>query len=302
MIRSIIITAVLSMVCGIVHAQQIPMYSQYMFNGSAINPAYAGSQDAFYTSIIWREQWVGIEGAPSTQTLALHSPLNNQKIALGGIIYQDKIGVTTNRAIIPQVTYRIPSDNGIMSFGLQAGVVNYDADYSEISTTDPAFRNVVINTWKPTFGFGIYYYTDNYYVGASIPQMNEIYIDNENDSSQAVLTTHAFITGGYVFDVNADIKLKPHVLIKYANGAPLGFDLNVSALFREVLWTGVSYRYQESLSGLLKLQITNGLQFGYSYDFLTKRDWRVYSSGTHELMLSYKFTFEKKTTVTPKYF
>ncbi|MCX2742385.1 type IX secretion system membrane protein PorP/SprF [Mangrovivirga sp. M17] len=300
--RVLIIFIFLNIAGWNIQAQQMPMYSQYMFNGAAINPAYAGSQDAFYASILWREQWVGVEGAPSTQTLSIHSPLKNQKIAIGGLLYQDQIGVTTNRAIIPQLTYRIPSDNGIMSFGLQAGVINYDADYSEISSTDPAFKNVTINSWKPTFGFGIYYYTDKFYLGASIPQMNEIYIDDTNDSSEAVLTTHAFVTGGYVFDINADIKLKPHLLVKYAKGSPLGFDMNVTAIFRDVLWTGVSYRYQESFTGLLKLQVTEGLQFGYSYDFMTNKDWRIYSSGTHELMLSYRFTFDKNTTVTPKYF
>ncbi len=285
-------------------AQQHVMFTQYMFNGLALNPAYAGIHDGLSASILWREQWAGFEGAPSTQTLAIHGPVKSSPASLGGMLIRDKIGVTEQIGAYFSGVYRIYfNNNSKLSFGLQGSIVNFRADYIDTTTgLDPTLLNENVNEFKPNFGAGLLYHSDNYYIGFSIPQILEQNFDNTNELSNAKLKRHYFMTAGIMFELNPDFKLKPNLLLKYVEGAPVQLDLNLNLLIKEIIWVGVSYRSFDSFSVLTQIQITPRLQLGYAYDISTSSELRSVNSGSHEIMLNYVFQLKKTQAISPRYF
>jgi type IX secretion system PorP/SprF family membrane protein len=284
-------------------AQQQVMFTQYMFNGLAINPAYAGSHETVSASVLMREQWVGIEGAPSTQTFSIHSPIFSKKMAAGVVFLHDKIGVTQQNGMYASLAYRVYfKENSSIAFGLQGGFTGYNALFSKVSITDPTFSSGDVSELKPNAGAGIYYNTPKFYAGISVPQLIESEFDKNNPDSDSKMIRHYFIHAGYVMDVLPHLKLKPNILIKSVSGAPIQFDLNLNALIHEFLWLGASWRSFESVDVLCQLQLTEKLQMGYSYDMATTSEIRRVNSGSHELMLNYRFTFKRNKVITPRYF
>lgn len=284
-------------------AQQQVMFTQYMFNYLALNPAYAGSHESLNASALLREQWTGLDGAPSTQTFSIHSPVRNQKMGLGFLFLHDKIGVTNQNGAYLSYAYRIPFLNGgKLAMGIQGGFVNYHAKFSLVSSTDPTFATGDVREWQPNFGAGLYYSTDRFYAGLSLPQLIETTFDKHNTDSDSKLVRHYFLSSGYVFDLNEDLKLKPNVLVKYVSGAPLEIDLNTNLLIKETVWIGFSWRSFDSIDAILQLQITERIQLGYSYDFATQSDLRRINSGSHEFMLNYRIPRRGERIVTPRYF
>lgn len=301
--RHILLFLILTAGAGKALAQQQIMFTQYMFNGLAINPAYAGSHESLSITALGREQWTGIEGAPSTQTLTIHSPFHQDKIGVGLLFMHDRIGVTEQSGVYGSYAYRILIDEDRrFSMGLQAGFSHFNSRFSEISSNDVAFGNQDVNTLDPNFGFGLYYNTNRFYVGASVPQLAENIFDKKNKISQINTVRHYFLMTGYVFDLNESLKFKPNLLLKAVEGAPLEIDLNANLLIKEVLWVGASWRSFDSVDALLQLQITKNLQFGYAYDFATSSMMSAINSGSHELMINYRFTSSKNKIVTPRYF
>lgn len=299
----LIIICMLMTVGYMTHGQQQVMFTQYMFNGLALNPAYAGSHETISITALAREQWTGIDGAPSTQTLSVHSPVFNNRIGLGLLVLHDKIGVTEQTGVYAAYSYKIPFVNGAnLALGLQAGVNMYDARFSEVSDINPVFAAGDVKEAHPNFGFGAYYFTDKFYAGISVPQLAQNTFDKNNEDSDSKIVRHYFANAGYVFDLNESLKLKPNVLVKAVEGAPVQFDLNANLLINEVIWVGVSWRSFDSIDALFQLQITERLQFGYAYDFATTTDLRRVNGGSHELMINYRFTFNKSKIVTPRYF
>jgi type IX secretion system PorP/SprF family membrane protein len=285
------------------YGQQQVMFTQYMFNGLAINPAYAGSHETVSLTALAREQWTGIDGAPSTQTFSVHSPVFNKRIGLGLLLLHDEIGVTEQSGVYGSYSYKIPFVNGgKLALGLQAGFTFYNAKFSEVSDTNPAFANGDVKESQPNFGFGAYYFTDRFYAGISVPQLVQNSFDKNNNDSDSQLLRHYFITSGYVFDISRNLKLKPNVLVKAVEGAPVEIDLNVNLLINELIWVGVSYRSFDSFDAIFQLQVTDRLQIGYSYDFATTTDLRRVNNGSHEIMLNYRFTLNKSRIITPRYF
>ena len=285
------------------YGQQQVMFTQYMFNGMAINPGYAGTHESMSISALVREQWTGLEGAPSTQTLSAHAPIKNQKFGLGLLFLHDKIGVTDQNGIYGSYAYKLPFSNGSkLSLGIQTGLTHYMARYSQVSDTDPNFAGGDISETHFNFGFGAYYYSKRFYLGFSIPQMVEQRFDKNNLDSDSRMVRHYFLTYGYVLDLNKSLKLKPNMLLKIVEGAPAELDLNANLLINEVLWVGLSWRSFDSFDGLVQLQITDQLQLGYAYDFATTTELRRVNSGSHEIMLNYRFTFSRSRVVTPRYF
>lgn len=283
-------------------AQQQVMFTQYMFNGLAINPAYAGSHEAISMTAVARKQWVGIDGAPSTQTFSIHSPIKNQRMSLGFLLLHDHIGVTDQTGAYASYAYRIPLAGGQLAFGLQGGLSSYHAEYSKVSVTDPAFSSGDIRLLSPTIGFGMYFNTKRFYAGISVPQLNQTLLDKSNPDSDGRIVRHYFATAGYVFDIGPSFKLKPNVLVKIVEGAPVEFDVNANLLIRNVVWVGVSWRSFDSVDALLQIEITPQLQLGYSYDFATSPVLSRLNNGSHELMLNYKFSFVRNKIVSPRYF
>jgi len=287
---------------GYAQAQQQVMFSQYMFNGLAINPAYAGSQESISLTALMREQWAGLEGAPSTQTFSAHMPFEKKNIGVGLLVLHDQIGITDQTGVYGSYAYKIKTGTeGVLSLGLQAGFTHYSAKYSEISTTDITFASGDIAEFHPNFGFGVYYSTPRFYAGFSIPQLVHTRMDKSNDNSESTIVRHYFIHSGYVFDLSRDFKIKPNILIKSVEGAPVEMDLNANVFYRDVVGLGASWRSMDAIAMILQVQITNKLLFGYSYDF-GMTDIRRVSSGSHELSLNYRFSIANYKIITPRYF
>lgn len=282
-------------------AQQEAMYTQYMFNGLAINPAYAGSHETLSMTALVREQWTGLEGAPQTQTFSIHSPFMTKRVSLGLFVLHDKIGLTEQTASFVSYAYRLPGKvkGSFFSFGLQAGFMNFNAKYSKGNINDPAFANDV-RELLPNIGVGVYYHTKKFYVGGSIPQLIESSMGNT--SANSTIVRHYYVTAGYVAKMSSTIKFKPNILIKAVSGAPVELDLNANFLFHEIVWAGLSWRSFDSMDAILQINVTKQLQVGYAYDFTTSTEMRRVNTGSHEVMLNYRVPFGKTKITYPRYF
>lgn len=286
---------------GVANAQQQAMFSQYMYNGLAINPAYAGSQESVSMSALMRQQWVGMEGAPSTQTFSAHMPVEKKRIGIGLMVMHDRIAVTDQTGVYGSYAYKIPMQKGRLALGIQAGFTFYSSTFSEISLTDQTFASADISEFHPNFGFGAYYSTDKFYIGFSIPQLVQAKLDRKNPDINGLILRHYFVHSGYVFDLNQDVKLKPNVLIKMVEGASVEIDLNVNLYYRNLIGLGVSWRTMDAFVVLFHMQLTDKLQLGYAYDITTTSVKKV-SYGSHELFLNYRFSLSKSRFITPRYF
>ncbi|UXX78948.1 type IX secretion system membrane protein PorP/SprF [Reichenbachiella carrageenanivorans] len=292
-------------------AQQQGMFTQYMFNGLAINPAYAGSHETLSLTALTRYQWVGIDGAPNTQSFSAHAPIKKEQIALGLQLFNDDIGVSKTFNMFAAAAYRINFDKTTLSLGLQLGFSSYKSNVSTLNpiwdNNDIALSEDVREPFKPNMGTGAYYYGDRFYLGLSLPTLfnatiNSFEIEDTGLTYESGTSRrHVFLTGGYVFDLGHHFKLKPSGLIKYVAGAPIQMDINLNLLIDEVIWVGTSYRSGESLDFLLELQLTSSLRFGYAYDYILN-DINMISSGSHELMLNYRIEFKKDRVTSPRYF
>jgi type IX secretion system PorP/SprF family membrane protein len=291
------------------YSQQDPMYSQYVFNGLLINPAYAGTHDALNATLLYRNQWVNISGAPKTGLFAVDAPVKSQKIGVGLNVEYDKIGVTSHTGISGAYAYQIPLLHGKLSFGLQVGVGFSKSDftsvqYSQDSQVDEAFEKNIFET-LPNFGIGLYYYNDRFYAGYSVPQIAGKVIQNliyENSEGVHLdLANHHFLTAGYKFNLSPDMAFKPSVLLKYVTGAPLETDLNGIVTFYDILALGISYRSGASMDFLAQVKISNQFCVGYAYEYATN-DLNTFSNGSHEIMLQYLFNFTRNKLVTPRFF
>ncbi|SMD33283.1 type IX secretion system membrane protein, PorP/SprF family [Reichenbachiella faecimaris] len=305
-IKIFLIVVGLMALTGRASAQQQAMFTQYMFNQLALNPAYAGIHDGISTSLLAREQWVGFDGAPKTQTFSIHSPIKYRSIALGAVFIRDQIGLTDQFGAYFSYAYRIRvSDFSKLSFGLQASFNQYKVDYTENIYNDPNLVNQNINDLSPNAGAGLMWHSDRFYLGFSIPQLfsNALYAGGEDAADpDAKLVRHYFVSGGYVFDLNPNLKLKPNVLFKWVQGAPFEIDINANFLIKDLVWLGVSYRSLDSFDALFQIQVTPQFQLGYSYDFLTTTDLSRVNSGSHEIMINYVFNLKSNKIVTPRYF
>ena len=286
-----------------VRAQQEATYAQYMFNGMAINPAYAGQHRALSVSVLSRFQNVGLPGAPTTQSLTVHSPLVNQRFAVGALFVHDKIGVISQTQFSGVYAYRLPvSLRATLSFGIQAGLSRYVAQYSalDIYQSDPAFSQDV-NETRPNIGTGVFLDHTDWYVGLSAPHMLNNVFTRDSD----LMTIHqpfpVILTGGVVFPISRLINFKPNTLIKMVDGRIVEVDINANFLFDEVVWVGVSYHTSQALNFLVDLQVTDQLRMGYSYT-AALGEIKSAEIGSHEVFLGYIFKFNSKGIVSPRYF
>ncbi len=290
-----------------VEAQQLPQFSQYMYNTIAVNPAYAGSRGAMSIVGINRNQWVGFDGGPQTQTLSIHSPLRNEKIGLGLSLINDEVGAENVTYLYSDFSYTINANDDVkIAFGLKAGATSYKLANDFLS--DPTvivdtYFNEKLDRWNFNMGAGILIHTDKWYAGLSAPRI--INHDLNNDSEyKALERIHYYAIAGYVFDLSDSFKFKPAILGKYTSGAPISTDVTANFLYNEKFWLGVSYRIndkQRALGFLLDFQVTKQLRMGYSYEIPTG-EIRPYTSGSHEIFLMYEFKFSKDKLKSPRYF
>lgn len=292
----------------IVYAQQEPMYTQYMFNTQAINPAYAGTWHAIGFMALARHQWTGWDGAPKTYTFGMQAPLKNEKIALGLNVMSDEIGFEKRFSLFGDYSYEMPlSEKSTLNLGLKAGFTNYSHNFNEYSlypdgVSDPRFQGGIEAKWMPNFGVGAFLYSPRYYVGLSVPKMIENdFDDNEGNYSVEAELRHFYLIGGVVFDVGENVKFKPTGLLKATVGSPLQFDLSANFLLREKIWLGAMYRSGSSTGFIAQWIFNHKLRVGYAIDF-SLNSTRPHHHGTHEIMVSYEIRNLVERVVSPRYF
>ena len=282
-----------------VFGQQDAQYTQYMYNMNVLNPAYAGSKGITSIGLLGRTQWVGIEGAPKTVTLSLHSPVG-KAVGLGLSIINDEIGPVKENNIYADFSYTIiTSEEGRLAFGLKGGVTFLDVKY--LITNDPDPLNIPIHKVSPNFGAGMYYYTEKFYVGFSAPNFLETrHLEKDGGVvSSATEKMHYFLTSGYVFDIAANLKLKPSTMIKATSGSPLSIDLSANLLVDEKIEVGLSYRLDDSFSGMIGFNVNQDFRIGYAYDH-TVSSYGEFNSGSHEILLL--FDFNRRKLKSPRFF
>ena len=305
MMRIFLTGIVVLLLANVASAQQTATYSQYMFNTLAINPAYAGSHEALSITALGRFQNVGLSGAPTTQTFSVHSPLINNRVGVGLLVIHDELSVIGQTGVHFSYAYRLPikKNKSTLSFGLQGGMSMYNAQYTKLElsvNSDPAFSQDIRDS-RPNFGAGVYYNTQTSYVGLSMPSMLNNVFDRGQNFTTVYQSVPIILTGGHVFTLNRVLKLKPNFLFKMVDGQPVEFDINANMLFDEVLWFGLSYKSSKQVEIITQFKINDQLQFGYSYT-ISAGPIRTVELGSHEVMLNYRFWFNKKGVVSPRYF
>jgi type IX secretion system PorP/SprF family membrane protein len=289
---------------GVAVAQNNSVYTQYLFNGLVINPAYAGSHHALSASSILRKQWLSVDGSPFASTFSVHSPVNKHKSSFGGLLYQSKTSIYNELTLQGIYSYRVDlTEEKKLSLGLGIGITNYSIRYSSLThqdPNDPAIPGDNQNLFQPTVSAGAYYYTNTFFAGLSAQNLSGFFYDL---GSQEDLRSyrHLFATTGKVFTVSPKLKLKPGLLLHYYNHSPLLVDLNFHALLDEVVWLGVSYRHQVSVNYSIRFNLNRQLSFGYSYD-QSIGNQSITKNGAHEIVLSYLFKYYKKNIVNPRFF
>jgi type IX secretion system PorP/SprF family membrane protein len=290
-----------------VKAQQDPMLTQYMFNGLYLNPAYAGSHKYWTSTLTYRNQWVGIEGAPETAIAAVDGPIPGKNMGLGLILMHDRIGVTRQNTVIANYAYQIKTgEESRLALGINAGISQFSAKLTDLTVwdEDKVFQNDLTSKILPRFGLGAYFYAKKYYVGVSIPTLFAYQkgVDFNFDLSRSsFMRRHYMLTAGYVFDTSKEIKIKPSVLLKYVENAPMELDINLSTVYKDMFWVGASYRTGDAVALILEYQTNSYFRVGYSYD-ITLSKLRNYSSGSHEIMIGIDFGKDLVKVKTPRYF
>lgn len=285
------------------YAQQDAQFTQYMYNTININPAYAGSRGALSMFALHRTQWVGLDGAPVTNTVSINTPLNASNLGLGVSLVNDKIGPTTENTISADLSYSIQtSETWKLSFGIKATANLFDLDASKLNpvdATDPSLQNY--SKFSPNIGAGAYWHSDKAYVGLSVP--NFIQTNRYNDNEVAIFKERIsyYLIAGYVFDFSNTVKFKPALLTKMIEGAPLQVDASANFMFYDKFMLGVSYRWSASVSAMAGFQVTDGLYIGYGYDKETT-NLDNYNSGSHEIFLRYELFNNIKKITTPRFF
>jgi type IX secretion system PorP/SprF family membrane protein len=291
--------------------QQEIMLSQYMFNQLFLNPAYSGTHDYWESSILYRNQWVGWDGAPTSQLIAIDGPILPKLLGIGGTIIHDKIGVSENFSANINLSYQLKLDykgNHRLSFGLKTGIYTQKAVLKDLiywDSNDPIYTgNEIVSQNTLLFGAGIYYYTNKYYIGLSIPLL---YAKDLKDNPTAdngrssYLRKYFYLNGGIVIPLSDNIDFKPSFLLKYQKAAPLQADLNLHFLFNDILWLGVSYRTMDAVAIMLEVNVMRWMRIGYAYD-ITLSKLSNYSSGSHEIMIGIDFGKTIVKTSSPRYF
>lgn len=287
------------------YAQQDPIYSQYMQNPLVINPAYAGTYNMAAVNVMSRWQWLGMTGAPRTNVVSGHTAFYENRLGAGVIVSNDRFGISNNTEVQGNIAYKLrlsDNDDHALSFGMQAGMVNYNFNYNDLNTKtddDPNFIAGRRTSSEPNFGAGVFYRNEKMFAGISAPKiLNSEFADGNTSIGQ--YRRHYFLTGGYLFDF-ISVQFKPSVLVKYVEGAPVSIDLNGSVLLKDKLWLGASLRNVNSIVLMAQLQLNDNFRLGYSLDTPFNSVVKT-SYGTHELMLNIDLKLLKSHDIGLRYF
>lgn len=306
--KYVVVTLLLSAWMHTANGQYDPLYTQYMFNPLALNPAYAGTSGVLHAMVLSRHQWVGFEDAPSTQTFTIHTPVSSRNIGTGLSIVHDRIGPVTNTNAFFDYSFQLKLNTRVkLSMGLKGGFSYFQRDLTkymdEVGAEDPAYNEPVDSKLLPNFGFGVYCYGSRFYAGASVPRLLENKIGEQGISSVAVPKENRLylLMAGYVYPIHPDFLLKPSFILRATNSAPLSVDLNLSVLIKEKLWAGGMFRPGSGFGAIVQYQVSPQIRAGYAYEMSTN-EMMSYQGGTHEIMISYEFNFRKDKIQNPRYF
>ncbi len=310
-IRFKLLCAFMFVVISNIYSQQDAQYTQYIYNAVAINPGYAGTRGVLSVIGLHRSQWVGVDGAPRTQTLSVHSPIGLRKVALGGNVIQDEIGPVSETYLNADFAYTLQtSETGNLSLGLKAGARIFNVDFNKLTRAninDPAFTNIDSQV-SPTFGLGAYYYDDRFYLGLSAPNILETdHLEAEDiddiptSSSVARERINFYISSGYTFDLTHNIKFKPAGLVKLVSGAPLQVDVSANFLFNEKFTLGAAYRWSAAVSAIAGFQISDSTFIGLAYDRETT-ELAELNDGSFEILLRFELFRKFDKLYTPRFF
>jgi len=288
------------------YCQQDPVYTQYLNNLLAIQPAYAGSSGFVNVTGISRAQWIGFAGAPNTNTLTIQGPLRRYNVGLGISIVNDKWGPIRQNGLYVDYAFRVQlTPDQYLSFGLKGGFNLYQAWLTDLilnDPTDPVYANDINLKMLPNVGVGIMWHSDRFFLGVSSPKILKNQIQSQSNESVYREVLHFYGMGGYVFFLNDVFKLKPTVLYRWAERTPSYVDLSGTLIIYDRVWVGATYRMENSYAFIFQFNVNNQLKFGYSYDLTTFHPTQV-NSGTHEFMISYDFTYGRRgRQITPRYF
>lgn len=303
--KHIVTFCMLLCMSGGIFAQHSGLMSQYMFNGLLINPAYAGSLNTLAINVNYRTQWTGFEGAPASQALTIHGPFTNNKLAFGGLITREEVGVSTEIAARGVIAYRLKLDKAKLRFGLGGGVGVMNSRWSDVVTDeldDPLFATDAPATIRPIVSAGVFYEQNNFYAGYSLPALMryEFQSPEEVKSQFSLGQAEHIFTAGYVHKYNRYVVIKSSFLFRANPTTGAQVDINTNVIFKNKIWTGLSYRLNESVIALLEYQLNHQLRIGYSYDYGLGEISR-YSAGSHEIMLTWVFS-KQSFARTPRYF
>jgi len=287
-----------------VSAQQQVQFTQYMYNTMMVNPAYAGTGSVLEALFIHRSQWVGLDGAPRTQNVAVHGAAG-KIVGVGLNFINDRIGPANQTFVTASLAARIPLSEKIkLSVGLNGGMDIVNVDWSKgqwQSDNDAAMMNNIRNRVRPVLGAGVYLYADNWYFGFSSPTF--IQRDRYGEWNEASINNavHWYAIAGYVFNVGENVKLKPALLAKMVSGAPFTIDVSLNTLIKEQFTIGAAYRYNDAVSLLLGYTFKRSFFIGYSYDINLSR-LRTYNSGSHDIILKYNLYKKDMAARSPRFF
>lgn len=291
-------------------AQQDAQYTQYMYNTIAVNPAYAGSRGVLSMTALHRSQWVGLDGAPTTQTFNFNTPVS-ERVGIGLSVVNDEIGNGTNQETLFDAvfSYTVPtSQTGKLSFGLKAGGHLLNVDFNQLQNFNNEATTLGLSDidrkFSPNFGAGIYYHTNKFYAGLSVPNFLQTeHFDGGNDSFLATERMNLYLISGYVFDLNRDVKFKPALLLKAVNGAPLQADVSANFMFNEKFTLGAAYRWDAAVSALFGFQISDSFMLGLAYDReTTELGGAQFNDGSFEVLLRYELKTRYNRVLTPRFF
>lgn len=289
--------------------QQDAQYTQYMYNTVSVNPAYAGSRGHMSIAALYRAQWVGLDGAPETQTLNLHTPMGYRGLGMGLSFVNDVIGPTSETYFDLDFSYTIQTGiEGQLSFGLKASAHLLDIQFSELNQDlgqgpDPTLQQNIDNRFSPNIGAGVYYHTDRFYAGLSVPRMLETQHFDESNLSTAKERMNWYFITGYVWELNPFLKFKPALLTKWVEGAPLQVDVSANFMLNDKFIAGAAYRWDAAFSGMFGFNISDRLLIGIAYDReITDLGATTFNDGSFEVILRYDFVRSLGNLKSPRFF
>ncbi len=310
--KKIIVQIIALLTTTLMWSQQDAQYTQYMYNMSVINPAYTIDDIGMvHMGALHRTQWVGVVGAPKSSNIFVHTAINDQ-VEVGFSLINDNIGdVVKENNLFADFAYKLNlEDAGNLSFGLKAGVTFFDVNFNGFVLesgdvfTDPDFANNINKSYF-NMGAGVYYNTDDYYIGLSVPSiLTAKHLDRDNGKYQGTDQAHIFLTGGYVFEINDLFKLKPAFMSKFVKGAPITLDVTANLLYNDTIEFGIGYRIEDAFSGMVNFKVSPELRVGYAYDH-TLSNIGPFTSGSHELFILYNLdilNLHKGFDKSPRFF